>query len=149
MKKVIIDTNCLLSFVTDRNLAQQEKFSKLFQEAAQLKAVILCPHHVISEFVFVLSSVYGTSAEKIHAILSDLVVTDAKIPLDSQRKRFKLTKIGQQSAVISEKHSHLKRHLNNVDCSRLRSLPSGCAGESGPASGTDAQLIFMNWAAIF
>lgn len=80
MKKVIIDTNCLLSFVTDRNLEQQEKVSKLFQEAAQLKAVILCPHHVISEFVFVLSSVYGTSAEKIHAILSDLVVMPGLAP---------------------------------------------------------------------
>lgn len=74
MKKVIIDTNCLLSFVTDRNVAQQEKVSKLFHDAAQLKAVILCPHHVISEFVFVLSSVYGTEAEKIHSILSDLIV---------------------------------------------------------------------------
>lgn len=74
MKKVIIDTNCLLSFVTDRNVAQQEKVSKLFHDAAQLKAVILCPHHVISEFIFVLSSVYGTEAEKIHSILSDLIV---------------------------------------------------------------------------
>ena len=74
MKKVIIDTNCLLSFVTDRNAAQQEKVSKLFHDAAQLKAVILCPHHVISEFIFVLSSVYGTEAEKIHSILSDFIV---------------------------------------------------------------------------
>lgn len=74
MKKVIIDTNCLLSFVTDRNVVQQEKVSKLFHDAAQLKAVILCPHHVISEFIFVLSSVYGTEAEKIHSILSDLIV---------------------------------------------------------------------------
>lgn len=74
MKKVIIDTNCLLSFVTDRNVAQQEKVSKLFHDAAQLKAVILCPHHVISESIFVLSSVYGTEAEKIHSILSDLIV---------------------------------------------------------------------------
>ncbi len=74
MKKVIIDTNCLLSFVTDRNAAQQEKVSKLFHDAAQLKTVILCPHHVISEFIFVLSSVYGTEAERIHSILSDLIV---------------------------------------------------------------------------
>ncbi len=33
MKKIIIDTNCLLSFVTDRNVQQQEKISRLFQEA--------------------------------------------------------------------------------------------------------------------
>jgi len=74
MKKIVIDTNCLLSFVTDRNAEQQEKVFKLFHEASQLKVVVLCHHHVISEFVFVLSSVYGTDAEKIHAILSDLIV---------------------------------------------------------------------------
>ncbi len=37
MKKIVIDTNCLLSFVTDRNLEQQEKVFKLFHEAGQLK----------------------------------------------------------------------------------------------------------------
>lgn len=81
MKKVIIDTNCLLSFVTDRNLEQQEKVSKLFQEAVQLKTVILSHHHVISEFVFVLSSVYNTAAEKIHTILSDLIVMPGIVPV--------------------------------------------------------------------
>ena len=74
MKKIVIDANCLLSFVTDRNAEQQEKISKLFHEAGQLKSVILCHHHVISEFVCVLSSVYGTDAEKIHEILSDHLV---------------------------------------------------------------------------
>ena len=38
MKKIVIDANCLLSFVTDRNAEQQEKISKLFHEAGQLKA---------------------------------------------------------------------------------------------------------------
>jgi predicted nucleic acid-binding protein len=82
MKKIIIDTNCLLSFVTDRNLEQQEKVSKLFLEAVQLKTVILCHHHVISEFIFVLSSVYGTASEKIHTILSDLIVMPGIVPVD-------------------------------------------------------------------
>jgi predicted nucleic-acid-binding protein len=74
MKKVVIDTNCLLSFVTDRNPEQQEKISNLFHEAGQLKVGVLCHHHVISEFVFVLSSVYETDRERIHEILSDLIV---------------------------------------------------------------------------
>ncbi len=73
MKKLIIDTNCLLSFVTDRNLQQQEKIFRLFQEAAHLKILLLCHHHVLSEFVFVLSSVYSIEANKIHAIVSDLI----------------------------------------------------------------------------
>ncbi len=82
MKKIIIDTNCLLSFVTDRNMEQQEKVSKLFQEAVQLKIIILCHHHVISEFVFVLSSVYGTASERIHTILSDLIVMPGLVLVD-------------------------------------------------------------------
>ncbi|CAK8713387.1 PIN domain-containing protein [Candidatus Electrothrix laxa] len=73
VKKIIVDTNCLLSFVTDRNAEQQKKVTELFQEAAQLKATLICHHHVLSEFVFVLSSVYGTDAEKIQRILSDLI----------------------------------------------------------------------------
>ncbi|MCI5157310.1 MAG: type II toxin-antitoxin system VapC family toxin [Candidatus Electrothrix sp. AUS1_2] len=81
MKKIIIDTNCLLSFVTDRNPDQQEKVARLFQEAAQLKTAILCHHHVISEFVFVLGSVYGIDAEKIQKILSDLIVMPGVLPI--------------------------------------------------------------------
>ncbi|MCK5231601.1 MAG: hypothetical protein KAR13_15115 [Desulfobulbaceae bacterium] len=37
MKKIIIDTNVLISFLTDRNLTQQEKAATLFSEAANLK----------------------------------------------------------------------------------------------------------------
>ena len=83
MKKIIIDTNCLLSFVTDRNLQQQEKISRLFQEAGQLKALILCHHHVISEFVYVLSSVYSIETNKIHAIVSDLIVMPGVEPVSA------------------------------------------------------------------
>jgi len=74
MKKIVIDTNCMLSFVTDRNLEQQEKISKLLHEAGQLKVSVLCHCYMISEFVFVLSSVYGTDVKKIHEIISDLIV---------------------------------------------------------------------------
>ncbi|MCI5210277.1 MAG: type II toxin-antitoxin system VapC family toxin, partial [Candidatus Electrothrix sp. ATG2] len=56
MKKILIDTNCLMSFVTDRNPTQQEKAYTLFQKAARLEMLILCHQHVLSEFVFVLNS---------------------------------------------------------------------------------------------
>jgi predicted nucleic acid-binding protein len=42
MKKVVIDTNALVSFVTDRNPAQQENIAAVF-EGARLKTTILCP----------------------------------------------------------------------------------------------------------
>ena len=83
MKKIIIDTNCLISFVTDRNVQQQEKISRLFQEAGQLRKLILCHHHVISEFVYVLNSVYSIETNKIHAIISDLIVMPGVKPVSA------------------------------------------------------------------
>ena len=35
MRKLIIDSNALISFVTDRNPAQQDKIAKVLDSAAQ------------------------------------------------------------------------------------------------------------------
>ena len=37
MKTYILDTNALISFLTDRNLDQQVKIAKVFNDAAKLK----------------------------------------------------------------------------------------------------------------
>ncbi len=71
MKKIIIDTNLLLSFLTDRNLPQQETAAMLFNDAAALKKEILCQQEVLSEFVYVLGSVYKVSKKDIHDILTE------------------------------------------------------------------------------
>lgn len=73
MKTFIIDTNALLSFVTDRNLKQQEKVSVLFEMAAASKCIILCHQHVISEFVYVLEKIYQRSRESINRMIADLI----------------------------------------------------------------------------
>jgi predicted nucleic acid-binding protein len=73
MSKIIIDTNALISFVTDRNLKQQKKITQLLQEASRLKVTVLCHHHVISEFVYVLSSVYHCLDKDIHRMISDFI----------------------------------------------------------------------------
>lgn len=71
MKKIILDTNVLISFLTDRNLAQQNKAEEIFAQAAALKTVILCQHEVISEFVYVMNSVYQVSKNEIRSMLLD------------------------------------------------------------------------------
>jgi predicted nucleic acid-binding protein len=81
MNKIIIDTNCLLSFVTDRNQEQQEKVAKLFHQAGQLKVLLLCHHHVLSEFVFVMSSVYSVEPATIQTVMADLVVMPGVMPV--------------------------------------------------------------------
>jgi len=73
MRQIIIDTNCLISFVTDRNLTQQQKVARLLDDTAKSKSTILCHHHVISEFVYVLSSVYQLSTGKIHDMITNLI----------------------------------------------------------------------------
>ena len=72
MKKYIIDTNALISFVTDRNLAQQEIVAPLFEAASRLKCTLVCHQFVLTEFVFVMDKVYGTPKETINAMLRDL-----------------------------------------------------------------------------
>nr|MBL0702317.1 hypothetical protein [Desulfobacterales bacterium] len=58
MKKYIIDTNALISFVTDRNQEQQVKVDKLFNDAARLRILVLCPQNVLTEFVYVMDKIY-------------------------------------------------------------------------------------------
>jgi predicted nucleic acid-binding protein len=58
LKNYIIDTNALISFVTDRNPAQQDKIANLLDSAAQLKVRVLCPQNVLTEFIYLMDSVY-------------------------------------------------------------------------------------------
>ncbi len=53
MRTVVVDTNAFISYVTDRNLDQQEKIAGIFEATAQLKLRIFCPQNVLTEFVYV------------------------------------------------------------------------------------------------
>ena len=73
MKTYIIDTNALISFVTDRNPEQQAIVAPLFAAASHLKCTLVCHQFVLTEFVFVMDKVYGTSKETINSILRDFI----------------------------------------------------------------------------
>lgn len=73
MKPNIVDTNALISFVTDRNPAQQEQVAGLFARAARLELHVLCPQNVITEFVYVMDTVYGVSPERIKTLVRAFV----------------------------------------------------------------------------
>jgi predicted nucleic-acid-binding protein len=73
VKKYLIDTNALISFVTDRNPAQQEIVAPLFEAASRLKCIIVCHQFVLTEFVFVMDKVYGTPKETINSMLRDFI----------------------------------------------------------------------------
>jgi predicted nucleic-acid-binding protein len=73
VKKYIIDTNVLISFVTDRNLSQQEIVTPLFAAASRLKCSLICHQFMLTEFVFVMDKVYGTPKETINTMVRDFI----------------------------------------------------------------------------
>lgn len=73
MKKYVIDTNAIISFVTDRNLARQQAVAPLFTAASRLKCTLVCHQFVLTEFVFVMDKVYETPKEKINAMVRDFI----------------------------------------------------------------------------
>ena len=73
MIRYIIDTNALISFVTDRNFEQQQKIAPLFEAAAHVKAVIFCHQHVLTEFIYVLDRIYHVPKDEIGRMIKDLI----------------------------------------------------------------------------
>jgi predicted nucleic-acid-binding protein len=73
VKKYIIDTNALISFVTDRNPEQQQKIAPLFESAAHLKALIFCHQFALTEFIYVMDRVYHVPKDAIGRMIADLV----------------------------------------------------------------------------
>ncbi len=75
MKKYVIDTNALISFVTDHNLEQQKAVAPLFEAATRMKSVLICHQFVLTEFVFVMERIYKVPKETINTMLRDLIST--------------------------------------------------------------------------
>ncbi len=74
MKKYVIDTNALISFVTDRNLKQQQVMKSVFETASQLKGIVLCHSHVLTEFVYVMERIYQVPPEEIKEMVMDFMI---------------------------------------------------------------------------
>lgn len=73
MKRHIIDTNALISFVTDRDPEQQKKIAPLFESAAHLKSVILCHQHILTEFIYVMDRVYSVPKVEIGRMIAAFI----------------------------------------------------------------------------
>jgi predicted nucleic-acid-binding protein len=73
VRRYVIDTNALISFVTDRNPEQQQKIAPLFEAAAHMKAVIFCHQHVLTEFIYVLDRIYHVPKDEIGRMIKDLI----------------------------------------------------------------------------
>jgi predicted nucleic acid-binding protein len=73
VKRYVIDTNVLISFVTDRNPGQQETVAGLFEQATPGKTSILCPQNVLVEFVYVMDKVYRQPKKLVRQMVADFI----------------------------------------------------------------------------
>jgi len=69
----IIDTNCLLAFVTDRSPLQNKSIALVFERAANFEEEILVASNVITEFVCMQLSVYLQTESLIAWMVADLL----------------------------------------------------------------------------
>jgi predicted nucleic acid-binding protein len=65
VKEVLVDTNVLVSFFTDRNLEQQERADALFRAAANRELTLAVHAISISEMIYVLRNLYKVEPTKI------------------------------------------------------------------------------------
>lgn len=82
MSRVLVDTNVLVSFLTDRNPGQQERAAALFQRAAEGETALVLPQVVLTELVYVLGNLYGVAADAVAAIVRDLLDAPGVTTLD-------------------------------------------------------------------
>jgi len=80
MNKLIIDTNAVLSYLTDRNPDQQLIVLKIVNEIDKNDGILYCPSDVLSELVYVSKSVYNFTEEEIKTqILSLFAIPQIEI----------------------------------------------------------------------
>ncbi len=75
MNAILIDTNCLISYVTDRNLSQQAVIARYIDDAIALKCELVIVSNVLTEFAYVLTKIYSLKPESVSAMLSDILKT--------------------------------------------------------------------------
>lgn len=73
MKRVVIDTNVVISFLTDRDPRQQEIAAKLFGDTAAAQLRIILHQTVITEVVYVLQNLYSQTQADVAAIVRELI----------------------------------------------------------------------------
>ena len=73
MKRLLLDTNVLVSFLTDRNRAQQDRAAELLESAADGHLELLMHQAVLFELVYVLLNLYDREPEEVREILERLL----------------------------------------------------------------------------
>jgi predicted nucleic acid-binding protein len=81
--RLILDTNVLVSFLTERNPEQQRLANGLFEEAANGEIRLLLPQAALFEMVYVLRNLHGVEDEEIAALCADLFALPGVMTVDA------------------------------------------------------------------
>ncbi|MEW6456728.1 MAG: PIN domain-containing protein [Acidobacteriota bacterium] len=74
-RKVIIDTNLLLRFLTNDDAEKAEKVQFLLEKAEKKEIIIIIPSIIIAELVWVLESYYKIEREEIMEMIISILNT--------------------------------------------------------------------------
>ncbi len=75
MKNYLIDTNVLISFLTNRNIKQQKIITPYFKKVENCQSIITLHFNTITEFVYVLDKIYHVEEKEIHSLINHLIYT--------------------------------------------------------------------------
>lgn len=81
MKQIVLDTNVLLSFLTDRDAEQQLRADQLFQAAGRGQVRLVLPQIAVNELVYVLLNFYRVEPTAVAEILEDLLASPGLQPV--------------------------------------------------------------------
>lgn len=73
MTRILVDTNVLVSFLTDRDVEQQARAAQLLEAAAGRELELVLHQQVLSELVCVLANLYGRPCHEVSDTLRELI----------------------------------------------------------------------------
>lgn len=83
MTRIGLDTNVVVSFLTDRDPGQQARAAALFGGAASGAHVVVLAQAVVVETVYVLCNLYGVAPDRASRTMRDLVELPGVMVVDA------------------------------------------------------------------
>lgn len=81
MTRILLDTNALVSFLTDRDEVQQQRVARILREAADGQTEVYLHQTVITEMVYVLSNLYEVELTDVAALMQDMLAMPGLLPI--------------------------------------------------------------------
>jgi predicted nucleic acid-binding protein len=73
VRSVVVDANVIVSFFVDRHARQRDAADALLQQAEEGEIAAIIPQFVLFEVTYVLQSQYGTTGERLAALIRDVI----------------------------------------------------------------------------